>query len=78
MADEPVVGDRAMLESEARIYVEPWPAGGWVVRVQGRPAPVSRHDTWDEAEFRASAYRSVLERGHRLAFNAGEPGESVE
>ena len=78
MADEPVVGDRTMLESEARIYAEPWPAGGWVVRLQNHPVPVSRHDTQDEAEFRAAAYRSVLERGHRLAFDAAGPGESIE
>ena len=77
LADEPVA-DSTMLESDARIYVEPWPAGGWVVRLEGHPAPVSRHDTQEEAEFRAAAYRSVVERGHRLAFDAGEHGERTE
>jgi hypothetical protein len=61
-----------MPEFEARIYIEPWPAGGWVVRLEDHPRPVSRHDTEAEAEFRAAAYRSVLERGHRLAFDVGE------
>jgi hypothetical protein len=72
MTDEPAVGKRTMLESEARIYIEPWPAGGWVVRLEDHPVPISRHDTQDEAEFRAAAYRNVLERGHRLALNVGE------
>jgi hypothetical protein len=45
-----------------------------VVRLKGYPAPVSRHDTQSEAEFQAAAYRSVLERGHRLAFNLDEDG----
>ena len=71
-AAEPVVGGRMMLESEARVYVEPWPAGGWAVWLQDHAAPLSRHDTRDEAEFRAVAYRRVLKRGHRLAFNAAE------
>ena len=50
-----------------RIHVEPWPAGGWVVRLEGHPTPISRHDTEDEANFRAAAYANALERGHRLA-----------
>lgn len=74
MTDEPILGDRRMLDAQANIYIEQWPAGGWVVRVKGYPAPVSRHDTQDEAEFQAAAYRSVVERGHRLAFDIGEDG----
>jgi GNAT superfamily N-acetyltransferase len=37
--------------------VEPSPAGGYHVRMQGSPAPLSHHDTVEEAEARAAAYR---------------------
>jgi GNAT superfamily N-acetyltransferase len=37
--------------------VEPSPAGGWYVKLAGHDAPVSRHDTEDEALARARAYR---------------------
>ena len=40
-----------------RFHVEPSPAGGYYVRLQGADAPVSRHDTEDEAEAAAAAYR---------------------
>jgi Uncharacterized protein conserved in bacteria (DUF2188) len=40
-----------------RIIVEAWPSGGWAVRIDGHPVPVSRHDTEDEALDRAAAYR---------------------
>jgi putative redox protein len=43
-------------------YIEPWPAGGWAVRLRGHPAPVSRHDTEEEAEARAAAYARGLDR----------------
>lgn len=76
--DEPVVGGRIMVEYGARVYVESWPAGGWVVRLQDHPRPVSRHDTREEAEFRAAAYQSVLERGHKLAINAAEHDVRIE
>ena len=49
--------------SVPKVVVEPWPAGGWVVRLEGHPAPVSRHDTVEEAKSRAAAYRRGLERG---------------
>jgi GNAT superfamily N-acetyltransferase len=39
-----------------RFYVEPSPAGGWHVRLAGVDAPVSRHDTEEEAEARRDAY----------------------
>lgn len=45
-----------------RVYVEPWPSGGWVIRMAGHPVPVSRHDTEEEAEQRADAYRRGLAR----------------
>ena len=64
-----------MPEFQARIYMEPWPAGAFVVRLEGHPVPVSRHDTQDEAEFRAAADHSVLERGYRLAFDFGDHRE---
>ncbi|HSO98050.1 MAG TPA: DUF2188 domain-containing protein [Solirubrobacteraceae bacterium] len=43
------------LVSVPKVVVEPWPAGGWVVRLEGHPAPVSRHDTVEEAKSRAAA-----------------------
>ena len=44
-----------------RFTVEPSPAGGYLVRLQGADAPVSRHDTEEEAEAAASAYRRAAE-----------------
>jgi GNAT superfamily N-acetyltransferase len=53
-----------------RFTVEPSPAGGFHVRLAGTAAPLSHHDTEEEAEARRRAY----ERG------AGEParGELVD
>jgi RimJ/RimL family protein N-acetyltransferase len=52
-----------------RFTVEPSPAGGYHVRLLGSDAPLSHHDTEEEAETRRQAY----ERG------AGEPrGELVD
>ena len=56
-----------MTDPPPRIYVEAWPAGGWVVRIEGEAAPVSRHDTEKEAEFQARAYRRALAQGQKLA-----------
>jgi hypothetical protein len=42
--------------------VEPSPAGGYFVRLRGEAAPVSRHDTEEEAEAAAAAYERGLER----------------
>jgi Uncharacterized protein conserved in bacteria (DUF2188) len=44
-----------------RFSVEPSPAGGYFVRLQGADAPVSRHDTEDEAESAAASYRRGAE-----------------
>ena len=45
--------------------VEPSPAGGYHVRMAGSPAPLSHHDTLEEAEARVAAYRRGLaERAH--------------
>ena len=45
-----------------RFSVEPSPAGGYLVRLEGVDAPVSRHDTEEEAEAAAWAYRHGAER----------------
>ena len=39
-----------------RFTVDPSPAGGYLVRMEGSPAPLSRHDTLEEAEARIAAY----------------------
>ena len=44
-----------------RFFVEPSPAGGYFVRADGIDAPVSRHDTEEEAEAAAASYRRGLE-----------------
>src|SRR3954451_15869153 len=44
-----------------RFFVEPSPAGGYFVRLAGVDAPVSRHDTEDEAEAAAASYRRGVE-----------------
>src|SRR3954466_10927126 len=48
--------------SGVRCYVEPSPAGGYFVRLRGEPAPLSRHDTEEEAEAAAAAYERGLAR----------------
>jgi GNAT superfamily N-acetyltransferase len=40
-----------------RFYVEPSPAGGYFVKLAGNDAPVSRHDTEEEALARRDAYQ---------------------
>jgi GNAT superfamily N-acetyltransferase len=45
-----------------RCYVEPSPAGGYFVRLRGEAAPLSRHDTEEEAEHAAAAYERGLAR----------------
>src|SRR5213592_1331250 len=40
-----------------RFYVEPSPAGGYFVKLAGTDAPVSRHDTEEEALARRDAYQ---------------------
>ena len=45
-----------------RFSVEPSPSGGYFVRVEGADAPVSRHDTEEEAEAAAAGYRRGIER----------------
>lgn len=45
-----------------RCYVEPSPAGGYFVRLRGEAAPLSRHDTEEEAQAAAAAYQRGLDR----------------
>lgn len=45
-----------------RCYVEPSPAGGYFVRLRGEAAPLSKHDTEEEAEAAAAAYERGLAR----------------
>jgi GNAT superfamily N-acetyltransferase len=51
-----------------RFTVEPSPAGGYSVRMDGSPAPLSHHDTREEAEARLAAYRRGVD-----APASGEP-----
>ena len=44
-----------------RFSVEPSPSGGYFVRVSGVDAPVSRHDTEEEAHAAAETYRRGVE-----------------
>src|SRR4051812_14290619 len=44
-----------------RFFVEPSPAGGYFVRLAGGDAPVSRHDTEEEAHAAAASYRRGVE-----------------
>ena len=44
-----------------RVSVEPSPAGGYFVRLEGADAPLSRHDTEEEAQAAAWAYRLAVE-----------------
>jgi GNAT superfamily N-acetyltransferase len=45
-----------------RCFVEPSPAGGYFVRLRGEAAPLSHHDTEEEAEAAAAAYDRGLAR----------------
>ena len=55
-----------------RCYVEPSPAGGYFVRLRGEPAPVSHHDTEEEAEAAAAAYeRGLADAAEHVALDDG-------
>jgi hypothetical protein len=60
-----------------RVYVEPSPAGGYFVRLRGEAAPVSRHDTEEEAEAAAAAYERGLARPDTLEHLVLEDGAEV-
>ncbi len=55
-------GRRAPYPPIVRCYVEPSPAGGYFVRLRGEAAPLSRHDTEEEAQAAAAAYQRGLDR----------------
>jgi hypothetical protein len=63
-----------------RCFVEPSPAGGYFVRLRGEPAPLSHHDTEEEAEAAAAAYQRgreapelvVLDDGRDVLVRTGE------
>jgi ribosomal protein S18 acetylase RimI-like enzyme len=69
-----------------RCFVEPSPAGGYFVRLRGEAAPLSRHDTEEEAEAAAAAYDRGLARedtaDHVLLSDGSEvvirPAEGVD
>lgn len=71
--EPPHSGDTSRFDPGPRVYVEAWPAGGWAVRLEHHPVPVSRHDTEEEAESRAAAYRRGLERTGPLAVTPAWP-----
>lgn len=56
-----MTGPGEQAASPPRLYVEPHPAGGWTVRISGHDAPVSRHDTEEEARAKAAAYQRGVE-----------------
>jgi GNAT superfamily N-acetyltransferase len=57
-----------------RFYVEPSPAGGYHVKLEGIPAPVSHYDTAEEAEAKRLAY----ERGSSGGAPPPASGELVQ
>jgi GNAT superfamily N-acetyltransferase len=54
-----------------RYYVEPSPAGGYFVRLRGEAAPLSRHDTEEEAEAAAAAYERGQDTGEHVTLSDG-------
>jgi GNAT superfamily N-acetyltransferase len=60
-----------------RFTVEPSPSGGYFVRVAGVDAPVSRHDTEEEAEAAAASYRRGVEGGREGELVALRDGREV-
>jgi hypothetical protein len=60
-----------------RCYVEPSPAGGYFVRLRGEAAPLSRHDTEEEAEAAAAAYDRGLQRQDAGEFLQLDDGAEV-
>ena len=61
-----------------RCYVEPSPSGGYFVRLRGEPAPLSRHDTEEEAEAAAAAYERGLARADTADHVVLADGSEVE
>ncbi len=59
-----VDGETRVEMATSTAYVEPWPGGGWAVKLVGHPTPISRHDTEDEAQAKATSYQRGLDRTH--------------
>ncbi len=51
-----------MAAGTLRFYVEPSPSGGYFVKLEGADAPISRHDTEEEALERRAAYEAGAAR----------------
>src|SRR5687768_18204373 len=61
-----------------RFSVEPSPSGGYFVRLAGVDAPVSRHDTEEEAEAAAASYdRGVRDNRVRDLQRLPDGGEVI-
>ena len=60
-------GRDAPYPPSVRCYVEPSPAGGYFVRLRGEAAPLSHHDTEEEAEAAAAAYQRGLDRAEQAS-----------
>ncbi|HVL95563.1 MAG TPA: hypothetical protein VM266_06850 [Solirubrobacteraceae bacterium] len=61
-----------------RFRVEPAPQGGYRVLLDGAPAPLSVHDTEEEAQARLDAYRRGIEAAEAPTALTGVPrGERV-
>jgi Uncharacterized protein conserved in bacteria (DUF2188) len=58
-----------------RFFVELSPSGGYFVRAEGADAPVSRHDTEEEADAAAAAYARGIEAERIARIAAGERAE---
>ncbi len=58
----------------AKVYVEPSPAGGYHVKLAGADAPISHHDTEEEAHARAAVYLRGLARQAEPPGPAGPGG----
>jgi GNAT superfamily N-acetyltransferase len=61
-----------------RCYVEPSPSGGYFVRLRGEAAPLSRHDTEEEADAAAAAYERGLARADTAEHVVLADGSEVE
>lgn len=55
-----------------RFYVEPSPNGSWRVMLDGEAAPVSVHDTEEEARERLAAYLRGSTQEHEVPLEPPE------
>jgi GNAT superfamily N-acetyltransferase len=61
-----------MEDLSGEVYVEASQAGGWLVKLTGSAAPVSFHDSEEEALSKADAYRRGIDRDRPGRDNEGE------